>query len=242
MKYYSVETSGFYDSDINTVIPSDAVEITNAEHIQYLQYLKDGYGIGLHDSALVLIYPAPSCCHTLKDDYYDYTGDDQWEVDETSYCDALKSKLKDELAEYRWNMTYGYVGTLAPMSYLNSFPIFHSLEARNRLMLTTDVINKKLTAGTLTTTDTYRFKTVDGQWTDVVVSSVIEWSEMLAETEQVFFETEETMNTAIDAMTASSNLCAYDVVSAFDAIAKPLLAADLAKYAYPIKYYTEDNA
>ncbi len=40
--YYSKSTAGFYDSNINTVIPGDSVEITSEEHIALLTAQSEG--------------------------------------------------------------------------------------------------------------------------------------------------------------------------------------------------------
>lgn len=42
MLYFSASTSGFYDSDIHSVLPEDAVEITKEEHMLLL----DGQSVG----------------------------------------------------------------------------------------------------------------------------------------------------------------------------------------------------
>ena len=123
---------------------------------------------------------------------------------------------------------------------MNGFPIFHTSEARERLIFTSTTVQKKLDNGSLIPTDIKKFKAVDGTWTTVEVGAVADWPEMLTETEQTFFEKEEDVEIAINALTTKAGVDAYNVETELDTLVKPILAADLTTYAYPIKYQNED--
>ena len=159
---------------------------------------------------------------------------------EAEYVGIKQAELKNKLAEYRWNITHIGVDGGYPISYMNGFPIFHTDDARTRLLFSVDTINKKLNSGALQPTDTERFKTVSGTWTDVVVGDVIDWPEMLVNSEQIFFDKEEVVEEDIDTLTTKTEVDAFNVGTELDTLVKPILAADLTSYAYPIKYHNED--
>lgn len=45
MLYYSADTKGFYDSEIHTIMPDDAVEITQEEYVSLLEGQTEGMEI-----------------------------------------------------------------------------------------------------------------------------------------------------------------------------------------------------
>lgn len=58
--YYAKSTGGFYDSDINTVIPKDAVEITTATHQAMLAGQALGQLIQADTTGAPVLAPAPA--------------------------------------------------------------------------------------------------------------------------------------------------------------------------------------
>lgn len=60
MIYFSKETNGFYDSEIHTVMPNDAVEITVDEHLALLEEQSKGKKITSDDNGNpILVDPTP---------------------------------------------------------------------------------------------------------------------------------------------------------------------------------------
>lgn len=157
-------------------------------------------------------------------------------LNESKFIADKKANLKTNLAKYRWEITHGSVGGLPPVAYCGSTPIFCTDDARLRL----DVSANSAIRKTYTPADTFRFKGVDGTWSDVLVKDMVEWPEMLTETEQRFFEKEEEVEILIDALSTKSEAEAFDVEAELDILVKPILSADLTTYAYPIKYHNED--
>ena len=54
MKYYSTSTGGFYDSEINVVMPQDAIEVDDALHMTLLAGQAAGKVIVYSDGVLSL--------------------------------------------------------------------------------------------------------------------------------------------------------------------------------------------
>jgi hypothetical protein len=84
-------------------------------------------------------------------------------------------------------------------------------------------------------------KGVDGSYSDILIKDMIEWPIMLVETEQAFYDNEEIVTIAINALATKEAVDNYNVEVALDLLVKPILSADLVKYAYPIKYHNFDN-
>ena len=57
MKYYSNSTGGFYDSEINVVIPQDAIEVDDALHMTLLAGQAEGKTIAYNNGMLQLVMP-----------------------------------------------------------------------------------------------------------------------------------------------------------------------------------------
>jgi hypothetical protein len=93
MIYHSAQTGGFYDSEINSIIPSDAVTVTRAEHQALLNGQSSGKRIVSANGRPVLVDPpAP----TLEQRIAGYVSDVQKHMDDTANAygyDDIKSAV-----------------------------------------------------------------------------------------------------------------------------------------------------
>ncbi|UQS92420.1 phage tail assembly chaperone [Pseudomonas chlororaphis subsp. piscium] len=105
MLFYSPTTSGFYDSEENKFIPGDVVEITDQEHVSFLEGVAKGMRVvASSDGFPVLAEPLPLSHELLCE------GERSWRSMQLTATDGVVTRHRDELEE-------GSETTLTPAQY-----------------------------------------------------------------------------------------------------------------------------
>jgi hypothetical protein len=155
-------------------------------------------------------------------------------LDEIPYIAENKAKLVRSLSDYRWDMfnTKLYVGTTL---------IDVDVNGRTELNFNLNSFNAM---PELDRPETVPFKELnDAGWLEVDPTDAIAWQIMITMSDSVESRTaQQAVEVLIDALDTCVGVDGFNVATELDDILKPILMADLAKYAYPVKYHNEDLA
>lgn len=90
MMYFSKDTGGFYDRTIHSVIPANAVEITNELHAQLLEGQAKGRVISAGEDGYPLLIDPPQSLASLK------SNERSWRDAQLFTTDGIISRHRDE--------------------------------------------------------------------------------------------------------------------------------------------------
>lgn len=241
MKYYTDNEQGLFVDPIEVNIEElSLIEMTKAQFDACLTAKQAGLKFKVCSNNTVAI-------QTTNCDVWN-PSTEQWDLHLADYLVEKKAQLKSDLEAYRWSLNRGSVDELPEISYVRGVPIIHNDDARIRLSSSIENIKE---AG-YTLTDTYDdFKDAFGSYPEITYGDIAgnpdttpvtkSWSLMLGETEAILFNREKVLRAQIDALTTQQEVDQFNVVSELDLLVKVVLMSDPTTYAYPIKYYNQDN-
>jgi len=213
-----INTTKYNENDV----PTDQRDI---KYVEKLAWMAPGITYGWRGR----IRDICGTCETVGED-------GQILFDECDYISVKQAELKSELASYRWKLMNGEM-------IVNGSLIVTDKEGRTEL---NESIGGYLDLTEEDRPDTISFKKPHAvsslDWSVFNPVAILNWRSMYSMTNSKYSrDCELAVWILIEDIDTRENIDAFDCVSEFDALLKPLLSEDLTKTAYPKKFWIIDN-